>query len=137
MQSRRMIEGRVHPLPGPLRTGEIRVVLAVANYLGVFHDFEFILDTGFDGHLTLPRSAVESLQLTPEGFGTAELADSEFREFRFYRATVLWNGRHREIGILQTETRPPLLGMAMLWGSRLSMEAREGGIVAIEDLAEV
>ena len=132
-----MIEGSVHRYPGPLPTGDIRVLVPVADRVGVFQDFEFVLDTGFDGNLTLPPSAVGSLELAPEDSGKAELADSEIREFELCRATISWNGQHREIAVIQSETQPPLLGMAMLWGSRLTIEAREGGMVSIEELSHV
>jgi hypothetical protein len=46
---------------------------------------------------------------------------------------VIWDGQYRTIDIAESETEP-LLGMAMLYGYRLQVDAVEGGIVKIEVL---
>ena len=120
-----------------MRTGEARVVIPVEDGIGVFHDLEFVVDTGFDGYLTLPLSVIERLGLAPEGFGRAELADTQIRQFGLYDAVVSWNGQDRQVAVLQSETQPPLLGMALLWGSRIAIVAQEDGDVAIEDFSEI
>ena len=120
-----------------MRTGEVRVVIPVEDQIGDFHDLEFAVDTGFDGFLTLPLSVIKGLRLTPEGVGSVELADTEIRQFGLYDAVVSWDGQTREVAVLHSETQPPLLGMALLWGSRVTIDTRDGGEVAIERLPEV
>ena len=133
-----MISGNIHPEdyfhPS---SGEARVFVSVADRAGIFHPFEFMVDTGFNGHLTLPLAAIEELGLSWFLRRPGELGDGEGRSFEIYRAVVDWNGNNRVASVARSETQPPLLGMAMLWGSRLIVEAREGGEVTIEDLAEV
>ena len=83
-------------MPGPIRTGEVRVVIPVEDHIGVFRDLEFAVDTGFDGFLTLPFSVIEDLGLAPQGFGNVELADTEIRQFGLYDAVVSWNGQNKK-----------------------------------------
>ena len=130
-----MIKGYIHQYPGPMRTGEVRVVIPIEESVGVFHELEFAVDTGFDGHLTLPLSVIERLELAPEGFGRAELADTEVRQFGLYDAVVSWHGQPRNVAVLHSETQPSLLGMALLWGSRITIDARGGGEVVIEEIS--
>lgn len=42
----------------------------------------------------------------------------------FYTGTVIWDGQYREIDIAESETEP-LLGMALLYGYRLQIDATE------------
>ncbi len=48
-----------------------------------------------------------------------------------YKATVIWNGQERIIDVAASEA-DPLLGMSLLYGFKLQIEAIEGGVVAIE-----
>ena len=133
-----MIRGNVYPEDYyQPESGEVRVFVSVADGGGIFHPFEFMVDTGFNGHLTLPLTAIQELGLSWFLRRPGELGDGEARSFDVYRAIVSWDGRIREVSVARSETQPPLLGMAMLWGSRLTVEAREGGTVTIEDLAQV
>jgi hypothetical protein len=47
--------------------------------------------------------------------------------------SIIWDGQYRDIYIAESETEP-LLGMAMLYGYRLQVDAIEGGTVKIEAL---
>jgi clan AA aspartic protease len=72
-----------------------------------------VVDTGFNGHLTLPPTVIASLQLQWLGRDPAELADGSMQLFDVYRGTVLWNGQPRAIDIDEADSQP-LLGMRML-----------------------
>jgi predicted aspartyl protease len=61
------------------------------------------------------------------------LGDGSETFFDLYTAMVIWDGQYREIDIAESETEP-LLGIAMLYGYRLQLDAVEGGIVKIEAL---
>jgi predicted aspartyl protease len=56
--------------------------------------------------------------------------------FDVYDAEMIWNGQYREVEVNAAETEP-LLGMRMLKGYRLQVDAIEGGLVAIEILPNV
>ena len=54
-------------------------------------------------------------------------------EVNVYLARVIWHGRERAVQVLATEGGP-LVGMALLRGSRLTVEAAPDGPVLVEEL---
>ena len=97
------------------------------------HPVEVVLDTGFEGYLGLPPLIIQQLALTPAGHRYAELANGGRVRVRFYVGTVLWNGRSLEVDVIETGNAP-LLGMALLQGSRVTLDVRYGGPVTVTPL---
>ncbi|NJM48993.1 MAG: clan AA aspartic protease [Alkalinema sp. RU_4_3] len=89
-----------------------------------------VIDTGFTGSLTLPQSVIEDLELAWVTQQEAFLGDGSRKTFDVYRATVIWDGQLRIIEINASDTAP-LVGMALLEGFELRVQAYEGGSVAI------
>jgi predicted aspartyl protease len=50
-----------------------------------------------------------------------------------YKATVIWDGQNRIIDVAASEA-DPLVGMSLLHGFKVQIEAVEGGTVTIETL---
>lgn len=100
------------------------------------HRLEVIIDTGFTGHLALPPEFIRVLDLPFVGQRIFELANGEHFEFAAYLATVSWHGRLRDALVLQSDS-VPLLGMTLLWGSRVTVDALDDGAVIIEELSSV
>ena len=94
---------------------------------------DVVLDTGFTGYLTLPSESISQLGLPSAGQRTFELANGELFDFQVYLGSVSWHGRPSDVLVLQSDS-VPLLGMALLWGSRITMDALNDGEVAIEEL---
>ena len=94
---------------------------------------EVVLDTGFTGYLTLPPGSIRQLGLPSVGQRTFELANGELFEFQVYLGSVSWHGRPSDVLVLQSDS-VPLLGMTLLWGSRVTMDALNDGEVTIEEL---
>jgi len=90
-----------------------------------------VLDTGFNGFLTLPSHMVRALQLSFVGNRRATLADGSTVVLDLYLATILWHGQEREVLVLQAEGGP-LMGMALLYGSRVVFHVVDDGDVLIE-----
>jgi hypothetical protein len=63
----------------------------------------------------------------------ARLADGSVVRMRFYQATVLWHGQPRPILVLEA-SGDPLVGMSLLYGSRVTLDVMDGGPVTIEKL---
>ena len=95
---------------------------------------EVVLDTGFTGYLTLPSESISQLGLPSVGQRTFELANGELFDFRVYLGSLSWHGRPSDVLVLQSDS-VPLLGMALLWGSRITMDALNEGEVTIEELS--
>ena len=92
-----------------------------------------VIDTGFNGYLTLPRHLVAALNLNHHSFTSAMLGDGSHVSLSRYEGIVLWDGREREILALEADGGP-LVGMALLQGHRLAVEVVPGGLVQIEPM---
>jgi clan AA aspartic protease len=90
-----------------------------------------VLDTGFNGFLTLPSHVVRTLQLPFVGHRRATLGDGSIAVLDLYLATVLWHEQEREVLVLQADGGP-LVGMALLYGSRVVLHIVDDGDVLIE-----
>lgn len=55
------------------------------------HEVTAVVDTGFNGFLTLPPAITHALRLPRIGTGRALLANGQEDLFHMYQATVLWN----------------------------------------------
>jgi clan AA aspartic protease len=95
-----------------------------------------VIDTGFSGFLTLPSDLILALDLTWKGRDVATLGDGTSCVFEVYIAIVIWDGQYREVYINESET-VPLIGMKLLRGYNLRIQAIEGGAVAIELLSSL
>ena len=100
---------------------------------GQFQSFDFILDTGFDGGLSLPAQILQGLDAAPAGEHRFELADGSKTTARLWSATVRWEGAPRDALVVESAGEP-LLGMELLWQSRITLETRAYGPVLIEPL---
>ena len=122
-----MISGRVNIYLDAV----IRVDLAGVD--GGVHPVDVAVDTGFDGDLTLPREIIRRLGMEWLGSRDAELANGEVIVSDSYAGTALWHGRLRRVAVLQSEGGP-VLGMSLLRGNRMTLEAWSGGGVVIEEV---
>ena len=112
---------------------EATVPLEVQNSAGQALTIEAVVDTGFDGYLTLPIASVAALGLVWMFQGQGILADGSVAIFSVYEGHVLWENHLRPVEIEAIDIKP-LLGMGMLAGHRLEIEAKDGGNVVIEPL---
>ena len=82
--------------------------LTVRGPAGQEQEIEAIIDTGFDGWLSLPSSLV---------------------------ATVDWDGEAKRVPVDEAET-VPLVGMSLLEGYELIVQAQPGGNVTVRALSQ-
>ena len=109
----------------------IRLPVRAAN--GREQEIEAILDTGFNGSLTLPLPLIATLGLWWRTRGMVMLANGAEDFCDIYSATVIWDGTPRNILVEAADT-DPLIGIALLYGHDLHMQVIEGGSVLIERL---
>jgi clan AA aspartic protease len=112
---------------------EATIDLIVQSANGQGHDIDAVIDTGFTGFLTLPTSLIAALGLTWRGYASAVLGDGSLQQFDVYAATVIWDGQARLVEIDAAET-DPLVGMGLLYGHEVRIQAIDGGTVTIEAL---
>lgn len=121
-----MMQGRVN------QRCEATLAIAIRNNQTT-QMVDAVIDTGFSGFLTLPSDMIGTLGFSWEGRDVATLGDGTFCTFEVYIGLVIWDGQYREIYINESET-VPLIGMQLLRGYDLRIQAIEGGLVAIEAL---
>jgi clan AA aspartic protease len=109
------------------------VFLTIYDPSGQHDDVEAIVDTGFTGYLTLPQDDVVALALPFVSYYNAGLADGSRVRLDVHEATVLWHGVQQTVLVLATGYEP-LMGMSLIYGSRLTLEGVDGGTVILEEL---
>jgi len=115
---------------------EAVIRLRVSGPAGQDREIEAIIDTGFDGWLSLPLSIITQLGLVWRQRGRALLADGSESVFDIYEAAVDWDGEARRIPADEAET-VPLVGMSLLEGYELVVQVRRGGSVTVRALSQV
>ena len=104
--------------------------LSVGDGAGHSHDVEAVIDTGFNGFLTLPPALVAALALPWLCRQQGQLADGSFQAFDVYVAKVDWDGQPRNVEVEAADAQP-LIGMALMQGSELRVHVMPGGPVTI------
>lgn len=122
-----MIAGRVTEQREPI------VQLRVLGPDGAEALIEAIVDTGFTGDLTLPPSIVADLALKHLFSHAVVLADGTRPSVAIHEGVVCWHGRKQTVAVHCIECSP-LIGMALLTGSVLTMEVKPEGAVTITPL---
>jgi clan AA aspartic protease len=97
-------------------------------------EIKYVVDSGFEGFLTLPPAAVTTLNLTYATRINANLADNSNIATDVYLGTILWNGIQRDVPVLAMGRRP-LVGTSLLKDYHLGIDFYEGGTVAIEQIS--
>lgn len=92
-----------------------------------------MLDTGFNGFLTLPSSDVAALALSFLNYFNAGLADGSRVRLEVYAARVVWDGAERDVE-LPAAGKDPLLGTSLLDGHDVTIQFTDGGFVTIDVL---
>ena len=117
---------------GRIRNREAIIELEVAGRGQLPQQIEAVIDTGYNGYLTLPSHLVTVLQLPFAGHRRGTLADGSVTRLDVYLASVVWHGRLKDVLISRT-VGTPLIGMSLLEGSRLAMDVVDGGAVTLEE----
>ena len=95
---------------------------------------DFVIDTGFEGYLTLPKFAVEKLELPFAHRIVANLADDTGSKVSVHNLSIIWDDQVREIYVLAMGKRP-LLGTKLLEDHDLKIHFAENGGVDITPFA--
>jgi clan AA aspartic protease len=112
---------------------EATIRLHVAEPNGQRQEVTAIIDTGYNGVLSLPLATVLALALPPSASRMVTLGDASQRVFDFYTAHIHWEGQVKRIRVLCVEGSP-LVGTALLQGYKLEAAFTTGGIVTLTPL---
>ena len=107
--------------------------LPVRGPLGRRGRITAVIDTGFNGALTLPLNVITELGLPWLQSDEVELGDGSLTECDFYAAVVIWDRRAHSILVAEADTTP-LVGMQLLQGFEVKMNVERRGEVTIKPL---
>lgn len=106
------------------------IPLSIRRADGTILTQDAIVDTGFNGWLSLPPDLIIQLNLTWKRRGRAILGDGSDCVFDVYEAVVIWDGTLLIIPVDEADSEP-LVGMSLMEGYQLTMQVFEGGQVEI------
>ena len=104
--------------------------LRIHGSLGQQLDTTAVIDTGYNGSLSLPAAVVNTLTLELLGPMKLILGDASQRALSFYRGEVQWGSQRRSVRVLCVEG-DPLVGTALLKGHRLEVNFSHDGVVIV------
>lgn len=127
-----MVSGSVTALGEPALTGRpfISVTIASTSDEQLSVPVSVAVDTGFTGFLTLTPGTISQLDLLFITNQPAELADGSINHYDVYAGRIFWHGQERFVPIYSVDS-DPLVGMALLWNSRLIMDVIPNGVITI------
>ena len=96
-------------------------------------EVDFAIDTGFTEEMTLPPDIIDQLNLPTFRQLTLTMADGTAYDGDTYVGSLRWHDRIRTIEVIGVDA-DPLVGMKLLAGSNLSIDAEPGGAVIISEL---
>ncbi len=97
-------------------------------------EFEAVIDTGFNGYLTLSSAEIATLGLAFHSQSLVTLGDGSQIILQEFEAVIDWDGQGRDVLVLEAEGGP-LVGMALLYGFDVWLRVLDGGHVKIEAVA--
>ena len=107
--------------------------LKIRGPAGVETEVDAVVDTGYTGSLALPATVVAALGLVRRSGGQAVLADGSSRRFDTFGVELDWHSSWRGV-VASALGGEALVGMGLLAGSELRVEAVAGGAVEIGPL---
>ena len=105
------------------------VGLTLSDFGNTTHAVDFIIDTGSNEEIVLPQTIIGQFNLIRGDDVRIILGNGEAITSATYSAQVEWHGQPRDVVV--TEGSEALIGMLLIEGSNLSVDATLGGAVTI------
>ncbi len=102
------------------------IPISICEDNGKVYTHEAIVDTGFNGWLSLPSDLIGNLNLRWKRRGRAILGDGSECIFDVYEAVVVWEGVYLTIPVDEADSEP-LVGMSLMENYQLMVQVFEGG----------
>jgi len=87
------------------------------------------VDTAFDGELVVPHVQIKSLGLQQSAGCQAILADGTTVKLATYYCWVDWFGTSRQVEVIGSDARLPLLGIGLLQSHKLTVDYPSGEVI--------
>lgn len=122
-----MIAGSVN------RNGELIIPIRALDANGYMHRFEAVVDTGFNGEITMTPLRIRELGFIPADPVVITMANNESKTFNSYHGTVIWDGQMAPVEVVESDGQT-LIGTGLLWGSLLTAAITDNGEVTVNPL---
>jgi clan AA aspartic protease len=109
------------------------IPLSIRRTDGKVFTQDAIVDTGFNGWLSLPPDLITELNLKWKRRGRAILGDGSECVFNVYEAVVVWDDTLLTIPVDEADAEP-LVGMSLMESYQLTMQVFEGGQVELRKI---
>jgi len=95
---------------------------------------EPVIDTGFDGYLSLPVSIAIPLGLELKGQVPVEFADGSMKNELTFQGMVFWQEHECPIDIFLTESKEALVGSGLMQGQELTISYGKHSVTIEPDI---
>ena len=112
------------------------ISLSIRRSDGEVFTQDAIVDTGFNGWLSLPPDLIAESNLRWKRRGRAILGDGSECVFNVYEVVVIWDDTLLTIPVDEADAEP-LVGMSLMEGYELKMQVSEGGLVELSKINTV
>ena len=113
-----MLKGRVNSRDEPI----VRISLLSSTNRSQSHFA--VIDTGFNGTLSLPESLIQRLGWRWIGHESYEIATGDVVREKVYVGRIRWLGRAQEVDVVASHAKDILIGTRLLEGRQLSIDFR-------------
>lgn len=115
---------------------EAIVPIVIRGPAGSLISADAIVDTGFNGYLTLPLDVLNKQNAPKVGRTRVVLADGSESVCDLYELEIIWDG-HSQLVEVDAAESVPLVGMALLDGFILTVDAVIGGGVTVASRSSI
>ncbi|RCJ21752.1 aspartyl protease [Nostoc sp. ATCC 43529] len=112
------------------------ISISICGSSGKIYTQDAIVDTGFNGWLSLPPDFIAQLNLRWKRRGRAILGDGSECVFNVYEAVLVWDGDILTIPVDEADSEP-LVGMSLMEGYQLMVQVFENGRVELSKVNTV
>lgn len=84
-------------------------------------EMEFLIDTGFNGAILIPKESIRELKLEPLAVTQYALANGSIATARIYEAELDWFGSKRKVAAISGDSDFTLLGMELLKDAKATL----------------
>ena len=107
---------------------EAIIPIHLRDISGAVHDFEAVLDTGFNGSLTLSPEVIDRLRIALANSRKCRIGRRFHTDFRYPLCTIIWDGVPRSILVSSVETKPLLRMRVQIGGLVEIVSVNDGGL---------
>ena len=89
-------------------------IISIGIYFSTLNTFDAIIDTGFNGYISIPEKIIKLTSWIFIGHDEYELADGKILKEKVYLGEIIFNGKVQKVYVLSNKTKDILIGTKLL-----------------------